>query len=160
MTVINRMYQVGYGAGYSIDDEPKTVYIDCRLPKEFLLDGKWIKTDKYLYIHEVTEKHLMDEYGFKYQHAHEMATRAERKAVEADGVNWNTYQKTILKAVDALGNITGRVPDDLDVKPEHDWHDTHELNEIRSRQVNPQTKEQWREEAGRMSEDRKEHHEL
>ena len=130
MPTICRNYQVPYLAGYSKDGQ--TVYIDCRLPKMLTLkDGRRIETDKYLYVHETTEKMLEDKMGYKYPYAHEMATAAERKAVVNDGICWKEYQTYMLAEVKKLHAITDAVPKNLDTKPEHDTQDRVMLETIK-----------------------------
>ena len=77
---INSQHTVRSGANSSVDGE---VFIDHRIPKQF---------HKYLAIHERTEGENMK---FGYPKAHKIATAAEKKAVEADGLNWNHYSKEI-----------------------------------------------------------------
>ena len=77
---INSQHTVRSGANSSVDGE---VFIDHRIPKQF---------HKYLAIHERTEGENMK---FGYPKAHKIATAAEKKAVEADGLNWNHYTKEI-----------------------------------------------------------------
>jgi phosphatase NudJ len=85
-TIVDRRYWVPGLAGSNL--EGSTTYIDSRLPESF----KGYHTDKYLLIHEVTEKWLMDKLGFDYGYAHNIALAAERYAVEADGLEWNEYE--------------------------------------------------------------------
>ena len=86
-TKVNRQYWVPGLAGSSLDG--KIVFIDARLPEVF----KGFRTDKYLLIHEVTEKVLMDRLGFDYGYAHNLALAAEQYAVESDGLNWSEYEQ-------------------------------------------------------------------
>jgi len=127
---INTNYQVPYLAGYSEDGT--TIYFDKRLPQYLTLtNGQEIDVYKYLLVHEKTEKHLEDVKGYKYQYAHEKATGKEREAVEKDGVSWDEYQSYMLKMVKKLMKLSDNVPPDIDVKPEHDYHDIKMLHEIR-----------------------------
>ena len=91
---VNTKYSIPYVAGYSIDG--KTIYIDSGIPKEYK-DGKKIyDIHRYLKIHEIIEKTLLDKFkknGMTYFYAHQVALRAEKAAVEADGWNWESYNK-------------------------------------------------------------------
>ena len=130
MPDVNRNYEVPFLAGYSKDG--KTVYIDKRLPPQFTTkSGKVIDVCKYLVVHEVTEKHLEDTKGYKYQYAHEIATGVERKAVEADGIDWDEYENYMLKMVKKLEDFSGPIPPDLDIKPEKDSHSGKTIAKIR-----------------------------
>lgn len=91
---IDNTHEVVSGAN-SARDPNGPVYIDRRIPEfsPVLKD----KTDapvnlwKYLSLHERTEAEAMRE-GVDYKRAHEdIATPAERAAVEADGVDWAAY---------------------------------------------------------------------
>ena len=81
------------------DSTKNTVFIDRRIPQY----SRRLKTKtgqpanlwKYLTIHETTEDRAMNA-GMSYDRAHtNVATPAERKAVEADGVSWKEYSDEI-----------------------------------------------------------------
>jgi hypothetical protein len=78
-----------YLAGMSEDH--RRVYIDKRVPKKITVKGKTFDPSKYLIVHETIERRHMDR-GMKYEPAHRIALKAERAAVEADGINWDGYQ--------------------------------------------------------------------
>jgi hypothetical protein len=78
-----------YLAGMSEDH--RRVYIDRRVPRQITVKGKTFDPAKYLIVHETIERRHMDK-GMKYEVAHRLALKAERAAVEADGINWNGYQ--------------------------------------------------------------------
>lgn len=116
---IDRTYWVPGLAGYSLDGTK--VYIDGRLPE--MWNG--VHTDKYLVIHEVTEKSLMDKLGFSYGYAHDMALEAERHAVEADGLNWDEYEKHMWNFIHAY-SANAKVPKEKrppDLDPDRITHD-------------------------------------
>lgn len=119
---LDREHDIPYLAGYSSDG--RTVYIDRHLPQSFLFRGKRIPTDRYLILHEAVEKTLIDQLGLHYQHAHQIATRAEEAAVHADGVSWRAYDRFMQRWVKRAGDerLT-KVPRDLDLKPYRDEHD-------------------------------------
>lgn len=121
-TRLDRRHDIPYLAGYSQDG--KTIYIDRHLPRGFLLRGRLITVDRYLVLHETVEKTLIDAMGLHYQHAHQIALRAEEAAVLADRISWSTYDRFMQRYIKTIGDerLT-RVPDDLDLKPYRDEHD-------------------------------------
>jgi hypothetical protein len=119
---VDRSHDVPYLAGYSTDG--KTIYIDRHLPRSFTFRGRKILTDRYLVLHEAVEKTLIDQLDLHYQHAHQIATRAEEAAVRADGIQWQAYDRFMQQGVKHAGDerLT-RLPADLDLKPYRDEHD-------------------------------------
>ena len=81
--VINRNYDVPYIAGYSVDGH--TVFIDRNLPRTFRWLMRKVRVEPFLLTHEIVEKALLDELRLHYLHAHQLAVRAERDAVQAAG---------------------------------------------------------------------------
>ena len=119
---LDRAHDIPYLAGYSRDG--RTIYIDRHLPKTFTFRRKTIEVDRYLILHEEVEKTLIDQLGLHYQHAHQIATRAEEAAVRADGISWRAYDRFMQKYVKDMGDESlARVPADLDLKPYRDEHD-------------------------------------
>ena len=126
---INTKYEIPYLAGYSLNG--MIIYIDRRLSRWLTLkDGSKIDLFKYLIIHELYEKYMEDMRGYKYQYAHELATKAERGAVERDGIAWDIYQNHMLKMVRKLKRFASALPKDLDTKPEKDTHDYYRYHKI------------------------------
>ena len=119
---IDRQHDIPYLAGYSTDG--KRIYIDRHLPRSFLYNGRTIEVDRYLLLHEEVEKTLIDQLDLHYQHAHQIATRAEEAAVRADGVSWRAYDRFMQQYVKQMGDerLT-KLPGDLDLKPYRDEHD-------------------------------------
>lgn len=119
---LNRDYDIPYLAGYSKNG--KTIYIDRHMPKSFISNGRVIKTDRFLILHEAVEKTLIDELGLHYQYAHQIALRAEEEAVRADKISWKEYDRFMQIYIKEIGDerLT-RVPKNLDVKPYRDEHD-------------------------------------
>lgn len=118
---INRDYWIPYLAGYNTDwkDKP-TVFIDYRLGDKIHYKGKMIEVTRYLLIHECVEKCLMDELGMHYLLAHNLATGAEKSAVEADGHDWADYTYCLDPYINivARDQPKGKVsPDNLDKTP-------------------------------------------
>jgi hypothetical protein len=119
---LDRSHDIPYLAGYSKDG--KTIYIDRHLPETFTYRGKIVAVDRYLIMHEAVEKTLIDELDLHYQHAHQIATRAEEAAVRADRISWRDYDRFMQHYIKQVGDerLT-RVPPDLDLKPYRDEHD-------------------------------------
>ncbi|MFK2877082.1 hypothetical protein [Rhodanobacter hydrolyticus] len=118
----DREHDIPYLAGYSRDG--KTIYIDRHLPKSFMFRGRIIDVDRFLILHEEVEKTLIDQLGLHYLHAHQIATRAEEAAVNAQRVTWKAYDRFMQKYVKSIGDERlQKVPSDLDLKPYRDYHD-------------------------------------
>jgi len=123
---LDRDHDIPYLAGYSRDG--KTIYIDRNLPKSFTCRGRRIEVDRFLVLHEAVEKSLLDELGLHYQHAHQIALRAEEAAVCAAKVSWREYDRFMQRFIKEAGDESlTRVPIDLDIKPYRDEHDRHLL---------------------------------
>lgn len=120
---LDRAHDIPYLAGYSNDG--KIIYIDRHLPKSFKTsDGRTIKTDRFLLLHEAVEKTLIDGLSLHYQLAHQIALRTEEAAVRADNIPWKEYDRFMQKYIRVMGDETlRRVPQDLDTKPYRDEHD-------------------------------------
>jgi len=120
---LDRTWDIPYLAGYSRDG--KTIFIDRHLPKSFTSRGKRVFTDRFLILHEAVEKSLLDELGLTYQHAHQIALRAEEAAVRAVGVSWREYDRFMRRFIKEAGDERmNRIPPDLDIKPYRDEHDS------------------------------------
>ena len=119
---LDREHDIPYLAGYSQDG--KTIYIDRHLPKSFTFRGRTIEVDRFLILHEEVEKTLIDQLGLHYLHAHQIATRAEEAAVNAERITWKAYDRFMQKYVKSIGDERlSKVPADLDLKPYRDYHD-------------------------------------
>ncbi|MBN8922397.1 MAG: hypothetical protein BGP10_12170 [Rhodanobacter sp. 68-29] len=119
---LDRAHDIPYLAGYSQDG--KTIYIDRHLPKSFTFRGRTVEVDRFLILHEEVEKTLIDQLGLHYLHAHQIATRAEEAAVNAQRVTWKAYDRFMQKYVKSIGDERlQKVPADLDLKPYRDYHD-------------------------------------
>ncbi len=130
--VLNRRYDVPYLAGYSVDG--KTIYIDKDLPTGFTHSGGGrVPTDRYLILHEAVEKSILLNFGMKYQHAHQIALRAEQAAVRSDGVSWSEYDRFMQKCIkEAADDRSMILPPDLDLTPYIDEHDDEVLTRMRA----------------------------
>jgi hypothetical protein len=133
---IDREHDIPYLAGYSLDG--KRIYIDRHLPPTFRYRGREIAVDRYLLLHEEVEKALIDHLDLHYQHAHQIATRAEEAAVRADGVSWRAYDCFMQQFVKTMGDerLT-KLPADLDLKPYRDEHDTGLLRRMAAAAADP-----------------------
>ena len=120
---LDRKHDIPYLAGYSRDG--RTIYIDRHLPRSFVFRGRRVFIDRYLILHEAVEKTLLAELGLHYQHAHQIALRAEEAAVRAAGIGWREYDRFMRQFIKEAGDETlGRLPLDLDIKPYRDERDT------------------------------------
>jgi hypothetical protein len=120
--IVSREYDVPYIAGYSVDG--RTVFIDRHLPKSFGWLTKTVRVDPFLLTHEIVEKALLDELRLHYLHAHQIAVRAERDAVNAAGVPWWVYQRFMKKYEKPIEEEKlSRVPPKLDLTPYKDEKD-------------------------------------
>ena len=99
---IDREHDIPYLAGYSLDG--KRIYIDRHLPPSFDYRGRAVTVDRYLLLHEEVEKTLIDQLALHYQHAHQIATRAEEAAVRADGISWRAYDRFMQRYVKHMGD--------------------------------------------------------
>ena len=119
---IDREHDIPYLAGYSLDG--RRIYIDRHLPPTFRYRGRAVAVARYLLLHEEVEKTLIDQLHLHYQHAHQIATRAEEAAVRADAISWRAYDRFMQQYVKKMGDerLT-KLPDDLDLKPYRDEHD-------------------------------------
>lgn len=132
---LDRDHDIPYLAGYSVDR--KKIYIDRHLEKCFT-DHKGCKhdVDRFLILHEAAEKAMIDTWGLHYQHAHQIALRAEEAAVRAAGIEWRDYDRFMqqwIKTADS-GKLT-KVPCNLDLTPYLDENDG-ELIKVMQRCMN------------------------
>lgn len=114
---VDRTWDIPYLGGYSVDG--RTIYLDRHLPGLFKIrPGKATSLTPYLMLHEEVEKALIDELKMTYAHAHEVATRAEERAVRSAGIDVDWYRKTLKPMIkgDAKERLL-RVPKDLDMTP-------------------------------------------
>ena len=119
---LDRTHDVPYLAGYSRDG--RTIYIDKDLPKTFTArGGSRVSVDRFLILHEAVEKALLDDLGLIYQHAHQIALRAEQAAVRAAGVSWREYDRFMARYIKEADDVIDRLPHDLDIKPYRDERD-------------------------------------
>ena len=122
-TNLDRDHDIPYLAGYSVDCSK--IYIDRHLGKVFTdHQGRTHEVDKFLILHEATEKAMIDTWGLHYQHAHQIALRAEEAAVRAAGIEWRDYDRFMqqwIKRADS-GKVT-KVPANLDLTPYLDEND-------------------------------------
>jgi hypothetical protein len=128
-TKLDRTWDIPYLAGYSRDG--KTIYIDQHLPKSFKYGDKTVNVDAFLILHESVEKSLIDKLGLVYQHAHQIALRAEEAAVRASDISWKEYDNFMQQYIKSAGHENlKRIPPELDIKPYHDENDTDLLKKM------------------------------
>ena len=116
--IVDRKHHIPYVAGYSKDAH--IIYIDKRLPRHFkLAHGGLAHPDQYLIIHETLEKAVEDTLHMVYPKSHDLATLAERAAVEKDGINWKEYQDWFAGHYEHMRTEfePGLVPRDLSLEP-------------------------------------------
>ena len=66
-----------------------------------------------------------DAWGLHYQHAHQIALRAEEAAVRAAGIEWRDYDRFMQQWIKrADSNKITKVPADLDLTPYLDENET------------------------------------
>ncbi len=133
---IDHSYDIPYIAGYSKDG--RTIYLDRHLPRSFRSWTSRVYVTPYLVTHEIVEKALLDEVGLHYLHAHQIAIRTERAAVEAAGISWRTYEgfmKRYDKAIEE--EKLQRVPRNLDLTPYRDLEDFALLRKLVGKERRP-----------------------
>jgi hypothetical protein len=119
---VDRAHDIPYVAGYSVDG--KTIFIDRHLPRTFRSWTRTVRVEPFILTHEIVEKALLDELRLHYLHAHQIAIRAERAAVESAGVSWGAYQRFIKKYEKPIElERLQRVPRSLDLTPYRDEKD-------------------------------------
>jgi hypothetical protein len=73
----------------------------------------------------MVEKTLLAELGLHYQHAHQIALRAEEAAVRGARISWRDYDRFMQRYIKEAGDeCLSCLPPDLDIKPYRDEHDT------------------------------------
>jgi hypothetical protein len=114
---VSDKYDIPYLAGYSKDGE--TVYFDRHLKKFWRYKGRTLDVRKFIILHEIGEKALIDLFGLHYQVAHHIVTwGVEFPAVKAAGVDWNDYSKFLAPQIKSdLSEKIKIVPSDLDLTP-------------------------------------------
>jgi len=120
---LDREHDIPYLAGYSVDRSK--IYIDRHLEKSFIdHQDRRHEVDRFLILHEATEKAMIDDWGLHYQHAHQIALRAEEAAVRAAGIEWRDYDRFMQQWIKrADSNKLSKVPANLDLTPYLDEND-------------------------------------
>lgn len=118
---VDRKHDIPYVAGYSTDG--KTLFIDKDLPEKIKVDGKTVDVDRYLVMHESVEKALIDKYDIHYVLAHQIAERAEKALIEADGIDWDEYDRIMnIEIKEIVKQPNTNIPANLDSRPYKELH--------------------------------------
>jgi hypothetical protein len=116
-------FEVPYVAGYDRNDGTY-VLIDCSVPLGPKLNGHSVPVAKLLNVHERVEKALLDQYGIRYQSAHQIALRIEKATSDAIGAPWKAYDDLISAISDGIyARPIARVSDQLDLQPYYSFED-------------------------------------
>ena len=124
---IDRRYDVPYLAG---SNRKGTIYIDRRMPKTLVVGKRRVEVDPFVALHEAVERAVGDRLGLTYQHAHQIALRAEEAAVRAAGISWHDYNAFMQEQMDKVEKNFSSLPPDLDLKPYFDKEDVEILKKI------------------------------
>jgi hypothetical protein len=91
------------------------------MPLTMAYRGRHVNVTRYLVVHELVEKTLIDRLGLHYLHAHQVAERAEESAVDADGISVPFYDRFMDKWITVVGRRKSyNCPHDLDLTPYHE----------------------------------------
>ncbi len=132
--IIDRDHDIPYVAGYSLDG--RTIYIDRHMPHAMRYHGRQVHTDKFIVMHELVEKALLDEMRLHYLHAHQIALRTEQAAVRAAGIRWRDYNRFTKQNGKKIGDERlVKVPRSLDLTPYRDEDDFPTLQKVINAQV-------------------------
>jgi hypothetical protein len=127
---------VPFIAGYNAHNG-REIYIDRDVPGAAFVNGRKIPVTLLLNIHESVEKALLDEYHLTYQHAHQIAVRVERMTARALAVNWDDYDKFIMKIYQQIESRPAQwIPDALDQLPYLSYADEDSLKLVRDMRAN------------------------
>ena len=118
-------YDIPYLGGYSVDGS--VIYLDRRLPR--FIEG--VEVWRYIWVHERTEKALIDALGWDYEKAHAAATQAEHWAVHEAGYDPAWYESLLAPWIRSVDHESvTRVPADMDLTPYVDERDRRVLGEL------------------------------
>jgi len=96
-------------AGCSRDE--KTIYI--AVDSHFYLNGSKREINRFIVLHIAYETAIRRTYGISTESATELATWAERAAVENAGIPWGKYRDFILEQIQNKNGSRAQVPSDL-----------------------------------------------
>jgi hypothetical protein len=129
---VNNKFDIPYLCGYAKD--ASKIYFDRHFNPKF--NGKDIT--KFLKIHEVSEKALIDFFDLHYDKAHKFATNLEREAVRAAGLDWQKYTNHLDPYIKQVEHEhIDKVPKDLDLIPYKDEHDTRIFKQLLAKEKKP-----------------------
>ena len=120
---VDNNYDVPFLCGYSKD--ANKIYCD----RDFKSRYKGIDLTRFLKIHEITEKALIDLYNYHYDIANKIAMHFEHQAVTKAGIDYASYQdylKPFIKHIEH--EKVKKLPPDLDHTPYKDEKGSHKLS--------------------------------
>ncbi|MGZ3744568.1 MAG: hypothetical protein ACXWRA_12240 [Pseudobdellovibrionaceae bacterium] len=130
ISIIEHRFDVPFGAGYA-EKNPRFIFIDRSIKLiDYAADQTFLPISSFLNLHELTEKALLDKYGLTYQHAHQIALRAEKLGAEAININWTVYDDYMKKVLESVGKVEGRefyISPLLDMLPYYSYIDDENL---------------------------------
>ena len=117
---------VPYGAGSSKDG--KTVYVDRRIPRWAIIDGKKIDVWEAVAQHEIAEKAQLDQ-GKSYAESHITGTHADDADIDHQGIKHADYEAFLKPYLAAAKREArpNRVPSDLEDRPYKEMGEEHLL---------------------------------
>ena len=101
------------------------------MPRSHRFYGRNVDTDRFVALHEIVEKALLDQLRLHYLHAHQIALRTEQAAVRAAGISWRDYDRFTKKNSKKIEEekLT-KVPASLDLTPYIDEEDFDTLRDL------------------------------
>jgi hypothetical protein len=124
---VNREFDVPYLAGISNDEN--TLYIDKDMPEEIEIGNKTVNYAKYIALHELIEKHLMEQQKLKYGKAHDIAKQYEFNWVKKDDIDVDSYKMAFNGYITKVRHKEDvKAPSDIYEKPYADLNEKHILN--------------------------------
>jgi hypothetical protein len=114
-TPVIRTFDIPFLCGYSRD--AGKIYCDRHF------DTKWKGIDlmRFLKVHEIVEKAMIDLYDYHYESAHRIATHFEHQALAKAGIDFTAYQEYLKPFIKHIEHEkVQKVPRDLDLTPYQD----------------------------------------
>jgi hypothetical protein len=131
LSTIDNSFDVPFVAGYAKNDG-HYIFIDRYIPAEGKSRGVFMPVFKFLNVHELVEKALLDEYELTYMSAHQVAQRAERAVAASIGVRWEIYDEFIDQAAGEMEkHRMSRISDRLDLQPYLSYDDSESIDLVK-----------------------------